>query len=77
MVGEQFDGSSDEHPAEGGKAVGRASFLGIHFACCSVYARVYVNRARTHYIGFCPRCARRVSIRIGPGGSDERFFTAY
>ena len=52
-------------------------FLGVHFACCSVYARVYVNRSGTHYVGFCPRCARRVTFQIGPGGTDHRFFTAY
>ena len=77
MVGEHFD-SSSEHRGQGGpESMPRGSFLGVHFACCNVYARVYVNRAGSHYVGYCPRCARRISIRIGPNGCDDRFFTAY
>ncbi|TWU25536.1 hypothetical protein Pla144_27420 [Bythopirellula polymerisocia] len=51
-------------------------FLGVNFACCGVYSRVYPNADRTAYAGHCPRCARRVRFEIGPGGSDSRFFTA-
>ncbi len=51
-------------------------FLGVHFACCDAYSRVYVNRARTAYVGHCPRCAKRVEFPIGPGGTDARFFVA-
>jgi hypothetical protein len=52
-------------------------FLGVTFACCGAYARVYVNRAGTAYEGRCPRCAKPVRFPIGPDGSDARFFTAY
>ena len=52
-------------------------FVGIHFACCDVYTRVYVNQTETAYEGRCPRCARPVRLRIGPGGTDARLFTAY
>jgi hypothetical protein len=51
-------------------------FLGVHFACCDAYSRVYANRARTAYIGHCPRCAKRIEFAIAPGGTEARFFTA-
>jgi len=58
-----------------GKPSGARPFLGIHFECCRTYARIYLNRQRTAYVGHCPRCARPVSFRVGPGGSDARFFS--
>jgi len=51
-------------------------FVGIHFVCCDVYSRIYINRAGTAYSGYCPRCAKRIDLKIGPGGTDQRFFTA-
>jgi hypothetical protein len=51
-------------------------YLGVHFACCGIYARVYRNRDRTAYEGRCPRCLGRLRVAIGRGGTDERFFRA-
>jgi hypothetical protein len=51
-------------------------FIGMHFKCCNIYARVYVNRPGTAFVGWCPRCAKKVEVKISPQGTDERFFTA-
>lgn len=64
-------------PSESHQAGRRNSFLGIHFACCSVYRHIYLNRQGTAYVGHCPRCGRPVQVRVDPRGSDSRFFTAY
>ena len=51
-------------------------FISILFECCRVYQRVYINAARTAFAGWCPRCARRVEVKIDPRGSENRFFRA-
>ena len=77
MTGERLDlsnGGPDgrlPHPAEKSQP-----FLGIQFACCAVYSRIYLNRAGTAYVGFCPKCRGRIEIQIGAEGSERRFFTA-
>jgi hypothetical protein len=74
--GSQLDLSSDAPAATNRETEKSGSFLGVHFTCCDVYARVYPNRDRTAYVGHCPRCAKRVDFKIGPGGTDARFFSA-
>jgi hypothetical protein len=51
-------------------------FVGVHFACCDAYSRIYRNRSGTSYVGHCPRCAKRIEFGIGPGGTSSRFFVA-
>jgi hypothetical protein len=83
MAGEHLDLSSDvpraranrENSDRSGDGTARR-FVGVHFVCCDVYTRVYVNRDETAYEGNCPKCAKRVRLKIGPGGTDARFFTA-
>jgi hypothetical protein len=79
MIGEHLD-LTDDPTGSGGRqrqppASGRR-FVGVHFVCCDVYTRVYINRDETAYEGRCPKCAKKVRLEIGPGGTDSRFFTA-
>ncbi|MGC4006881.1 MAG: hypothetical protein QM811_28655 [Pirellulales bacterium] len=79
MPGDFLDLSSDPRPADDAKSAAHGDmrkFVGIHFVCCDVYSRVYINAARTAYAGHCPRCMKKIEVKIGPGGSDSRFFTA-
>lgn len=57
------------------KAKGRP-FIGIRFDCCGVYQRVYINEDRTAYVGWCPKCARKATVRVGADGTETRFFRA-
>jgi hypothetical protein len=51
-------------------------WLGIHFRCCGVYARIRLNAAGTAFVGWCPRCSGKVEVRVDPAGTDDRFFAA-
>jgi hypothetical protein len=78
MPGENLDLSSEgpvNSPMKPREPGGR-KFVGIHFVCCDVYTRVYVNRDETAYEGTCPKCAKQVRLQIGHGGTAARFFTA-
>lgn len=53
----------------------KVNFLGVIFQCCNVYGRLYKNKQGTHYIGNCPKCLKPVKVKIGEGGTTERFFS--
>jgi hypothetical protein len=53
---------------------GQDKFLGILFQCCRIYSRIYPNDEETAYVGHCPKCGRKVRVKIGPHGTDRRFF---
>ena len=61
--------------AEGGKSPGGRPSISVHFACCNVLVRVYLNAAGDAFVGWCPRCAKKVTARISPDGTTERVFT--
>lgn len=62
-------------PAPAQDPVGQP-WVGIRFECCGVYSRVYRDRDGKAYEGRCPKCLKRVCLRVGPGGTRARFFTA-
>lgn len=78
MTGENLDISSegDGGPSPSARDLSRR-FIGVTFACCDAYARIYPNAEETAYHGHCPRCGKSVHARIGPGGMSERFFTVW
>lgn len=50
--------------------------IGVVFRCCRIYSRIYLNRKGDAFVGWCPKCAGKMEIRVSPTGSRERFFTA-
>ncbi len=52
-------------------------YLGIMFECCRVYSHIHKSRIGDAYVGWCPRCAKKVTIPIRPAGTDCRFFKVY
>jgi len=52
----------------------RRPYIGIFWECCKVYSRIYLNKNETAYVGWCPRCSKRVQLNVSPAGSKSRFF---
>ena len=75
MLGKNLDLQSD--PGRRGPAKGERPFIGVHFACCRTYGRIYLRTDRSAYYGHCPRCGKRLQIVTSADGSDTRFFSAY
>ncbi|MEM1209838.1 MAG: hypothetical protein AAGI54_11275 [Planctomycetota bacterium] len=70
--------SSAASSGRGGDLVEAAArpWIAVQWDCCSTYSRIYRNDEGTAYTGRCPKCGRAVSVRVGPGGTDARFFVA-
>lgn len=52
-------------------------WLSVHWRCCGVYSRVYRNSSADAYVGYCPKCAKPVRVKVAPSGSNARFFEAW
>ena len=52
-------------------------FLGIVFKCCNIYSRIHLNKKRTAFVGWCPKCAKPARVKVSSTGSESRFFSAY
>lgn len=53
---------------------GAPHWLGVHFTCAGRYVRVGRRADGTGYLARCPRCGKTLRFRVGPGGTDRRFF---
>jgi hypothetical protein len=72
-----ISGLKDQTPQSPQANPKKRPYLSVHFACCSVYQRVYRNAAGDAYEGRCPKCCRTVRFEVGPGGTSRRSFVAY
>jgi hypothetical protein len=52
----------------------KRAYISVRFACCGVYQRIYRSADGQRYEGHCPKCAKPVRFKVGPGGTDARFF---
>ncbi len=50
--------------------------LGVIFKCCRIYSRIYLNKKGDAFVGWCPKCAAKMEIKVSPYGSDSKFFMA-
>jgi hypothetical protein len=53
---------------------GSRPFVGIHFKCCNIYSRIYLNKQHDAFVGWCPKCAKKVVLKIAPDGEESQFF---
>lgn len=51
-------------------------WIGVHFECCGIYARIYRRPDSPVYAGQCPRCLARITARVGADGTPQRLFRA-
>ncbi len=72
----KLDLSSAKSPeaSESQSSEGKRPYISVRFACCGVYQRIYRSADGMRYEGHCPKCAKPVRFKVGPGGTDARFF---
>lgn len=63
-------------PVESASSPAPRPWLAVRWRCCSTYSRVYRHPDATEYVGACPRCGGPIRVKVGPGGTGNRFFEA-
>jgi phage terminase large subunit GpA-like protein len=58
------------------ESIPKRPYVGMHFKCCNVYARIYLDAKQMHFRGGCPRCGRQVQLKATPSGSKANFWEA-
>lgn len=66
-MSDSIDLSSDPGPSSSSAAPAKRPFVGVHFACCHVYQRVYVTPGSREVLAHCPRCAKRMRLQVVEG----------
>jgi len=51
-------------------------FVGVIMECCSVYTRIYLDKEGRRFVGRCPKCLRRVEVKVSKEGAPDRFLIA-
>ena len=41
---------------------GKKPFIGIHFKCCNIYSRIYLNAKGDAFVGWCPKCTKKDNL---------------
>jgi hypothetical protein len=54
----------------------KREYVGVTFKCCRVYTRIYLNKEKTAFVGWCPKCAAKMEVQITKTGSSSKFFQA-
>jgi len=49
-------------------------YVGMHYKCCKIYQRIYLNRRKTAFVGYCPKCTIKVELKVDPSGAKSKFF---
>lgn len=51
-------------------------FISVYFKCCKVYQRIYLNKTGEKFVGWCPKCTRKVTAVVSPDGTTDTTFVA-
>ena len=75
-ITESLVSANNNQAVTGNRSFRGRPWLAVSWRCCGRYTRIYRNYEETAYVGMCPACGMSVQIRIEPGGSTARFFSA-